>query len=294
MDAAIGALATRQHGVVARAQVVELGLGRHGIRHRVLTGRLFELHRGVYAVGHGTVSREGRWMAAVLACGAGAVLSHRSAAELWGLRATRRTRVEVTVARALRARPGLQIHRRGVAEDEATEQDGIPVTTVPRTLVDLATVMRPADVRRAAEQAETLRLTDPLSLDAVVRRHSGRPGIRRVAEIADEGIAPTITRSELERRFLTVLEEHGIPAPEMNAALRIGDRWIEADCVWRGPRLIVELDGHAFHSTRAAFERDRERDRLLQAAGWRVIRLTWRQLRDDAATVAADLAKLLA
>ncbi|MDQ4040728.1 MAG: DUF559 domain-containing protein [Actinomycetota bacterium] len=252
------------------------------------------LHRGVYAVGHRAVSRDGRLLAAVLSVGPGAVLSHRSAAELWGIRRTSRERIEVTVPRALKARPGIEIHRNEVRPDEHTTRNGIPVTTVPRTLVDLAKVLSPRDLRRATEQAEVNRLADPLPLNAVVQRHGGRHGVKTLMALTSEGIEPRMTRSELEQRFLSLIETSGLPKPETNAAIQIEGTWLEVDCLWREQRIVVELDGHAYHATREAFERDRERDRRLEANGYRVIRITWRQLRDDPGAVARDLAKLLA
>jgi very-short-patch-repair endonuclease/predicted transcriptional regulator of viral defense system len=293
VDRALSEVATRQHGVVGRWQLVDLGLSRHAIRHRVAAGRLHALRPGVYSVGHRAVAREGWWMAAVLAIGPDAVLSHRSAAALWGLRATSQSRVEVTVARPLRTRSGIQLHRGKVPTDEVTVRIGIPVTTVPRTLVDLAAVLRTADLRRAAEQAEALRLADPVPLKTVVQRHRGRHGAGRLRAIVDDGIEATITRSELERRFLSFIEEHGLPRPQVNVAMEVNGIRIEADCVWRAQRTIVELDGHTFHSDRHAFERDRERDRLLQAAGWRVVRITWSQLHLQPAAVLRDLNELL-
>jgi hypothetical protein len=294
VDAEIAALATRQHGVVARAQLTELGLQRRAIGHRLARRRLIPLHRGVYAVGHRSVSREGRWLAAVLTIGEDAVLSHRSAAALWGLRPTSRSRAEVTSPRALRSRPAIQLHREAVAADETAEHEGIPVTSVPRTLVDLAGLLRPAELRRVVEQAEVLRRADALSLDAVVARHPGRRGVSHLAAIVKEGrIGAAVTRSELERRFLSFLEEVGLPRPLTNASVTVAARTFEVDCLWPAARVVVELDGARHHGTRAAFERDRERDRALQAAGWRVARVTWRQLHRDPLGVAADLRRLL-
>lgn len=220
------------------------------------------------------------------------MLSHRSAAALWALRPTSRPVVELTTPAWRPGPANVRVHARAVPPDEASERDAIPVTTVPRTLVDLAAVLAPPELRRAVEQAEALRLADLLSLDAVVTRHHRRHGVRHLRAIVEEGVTATVTRSELERRFLALVELHALPRPQVNAGVRVGDHWIEADCVWRTPRVIVELDGHAYHSTRAAFERDRRRDRQLQVAGWRVVRLTWRQLADGAA-VARDLAGLL-
>jgi Protein of unknown function (DUF559) len=233
-------------------------------------------------------------MAAVLAAGPNAVLSHRSAAALWGIRPVPGGRVEVTLPRALRSRPGLKVHRALLADDERTAARAIPVTTPPRTLLDLAAILDLRSLRRAVDEAEVLRLSDTLSLDALLTRHPRRRGTRALREILAAGrLRASITRSELEDRFLAFLDGVGLPRPEVNVPLRLSGRWIEADCVWRRQRVIVELDGHASHATGAAFERDRARDRILQAAGWRVVRITWRQLHEEADALASDLGKLL-
>jgi very-short-patch-repair endonuclease len=291
-DAAIAVLAGRQHGVVGRGQLAALGLGRRAIGHRLESGRLLPMHRGVYAVGHHKVSYKGWYMAAVLAVGADAVLSHRSAADLWGIRRTSRRRVDVSVERHLPSRPEIEIFWTPLPADETTVIEGIPVTTVPRTLLDLAAVVDRQQLERALEQAEAQRLTDPVSLDELLQRYPGRRGSRKLAKARARG-ARGITRSKLEERFQALLDEAVLPRPELNAPIELNGRQFEADCVWRKQRLIVELDGRAWHDTRQAFERDRERDRLLQAAGWRVVRITWRQLRDDPQAVARDLRRLL-
>jgi very-short-patch-repair endonuclease len=287
-------LAEGQHGVVARAQLLRLGVGRRAIEHRLQHGRLHPIHHGVYAVGHRVLSKEARWMAAVLAAGPGAALSHRSAAALWGLRRSTRSRIEVTVATQRRPRPGIQMHRGRLAPDEVTVVDGIPVTTVLRTLLDLAAVIPPRQVERAVHEAEVRRLSDLLSLDDLVVRHPRRRRIATIRAVLAAGrIGAIVTRSELEDRFLAFVDAAGLPRPEVNTSLRVGGRWIEADCVWRAERLIVELDGHATHGTAAAYERDRARDRTLNAAGWRVVRVTWRQTHDEPNALAADLRTLL-
>jgi restriction endonuclease-like protein len=232
-------------------------------------------------------------MAAVLAAGRGAALSHRSAASLWRVRPTTRPLIEVTVDRQL-SRRGIEAHRGELARDEVTTVLGIPVTTLPRTLLDLAAVLARRDVERAVEEAEVLRLSDALSLVDLVARHSGRRGVATIrAILAAKRVGSSATRSELEERFLAFVERVGLPPPEVNASVQVRGRSIECDCVWRTWRLIVELDGHAFHATAAAFERDRARDRALHAGGWRVVRITWRQLHHDAAALAADLFGLL-
>ncbi|MEA2385981.1 MAG: hypothetical protein QOJ22_155 [Thermoleophilaceae bacterium] len=292
VDAAIAALAARQHGVVARAQLAGLELGRRAIEHRLECDRLHSVHRGVYAVGHPLLSSRGRCMAAVLAAGPGAVLSHRSAGMLWEMRPSSSARVEVTAPRRVR-RPDIRIHEAEVAPDEMTVVDRIPVTTAHRTLLDLAAVLALPQLERATERAEAVRLADPVPLDVLLQRHRGRRGTAALRAVLGKGVHPAMTRSELEDRFLTFLDAHDLPRPEVNAHLHLGHRWIEADFLWREQRLIVELDGRRDHGTRAAFERDRERDRILQADGWRVVRITWRQLHQGTDSLARDLARLL-
>jgi very-short-patch-repair endonuclease len=288
-DRAIGALAERQHGVVTRAQLLELGLGRRAVDHRLELGRLRRIHRGVYSpVGPGLLTRDGRRMAAVLACGPGAVLSHLSAAALWGIRQS--GRIEVTTRASHRGPKYLTVHRSPLRDDERTTHRGIPTTTVPRTLLDLSAVVRPHDLRSALRQAEQLRLTDPLSLIDLAERYPRRPGLAAIrALLREASIGARVIRSELEERFQAFLINAGLPLPQTNQRIE----GYEVDCVWPEQRLIVELDGHAFHSVTHAFEDDRARDRRLEAAGWHVIRVTWRQLQEEPELLEADLRQLL-
>jgi hypothetical protein len=234
-------------------------------------------------------------MAAVFAGGAGAALSHRSAGALWGIHPDSRSRIDVTAPRARRGRREIQFHRGRLARDEVTVERGIPVTTVARTVIDLAGVVGRRQVERALNEAEVVRLAESLSLGDLLARHPGRKGTRAVREILAAGrIGQGLRRSELEHRFLAFVEAAGLPRPEVNVWLEPAPgRSIEADCVWRAKRLVVELDGHATHATRIAYERDRERDRMMQAAGWRVVRVTWRQLHGSPRAVAADLRALM-
>ena len=264
----VRSLADRQHGVVARRQLLALGASGKWTDYRVSTGELRVVYRGVYVLGH--LTREGRWMAAVLAAGDDAVLSHRSAGALWGILAYDGP-PEVTLPRASKFR---WTHRSSVAKAEQTTRNRIPVTTPTRTIEDLARVLPAKQLERVHREAQILGL--PLRLTG-----TRRPAIRALTE--------TPTRSELEAEFQRFLKRHRIPRPETNVRLPFG----ECDCVWRRERLIVELDGHAVHATRSAFERDRVRDREAALAGWRVVRITWRQLRDDPERVARDLRKLL-
>ena len=178
--------------------------------------------------------------------------------------------------------------------DEITSLAAIPVTTVPRTLLDLAAVLDHRGVERAMNEAEVRRYTDPLSLPALLARYPRRRGTAAIRAILGAGgIGTTLTRSELEERFLRFLARWGLPRPELNVPIAVRGGFVEADCVWRRSRLIAELDGRAVHGTAAAFERDRARDRALNASGWRVVRITWRQLSEEARELAEDLGALL-
>jgi len=295
VDAAIAELAERQHGVVGRDQLVELGLSRHEIDYRLRVARLHALHRGVYAVGQKRLPGEAVWMAAVLAAGPGAALSHRPAAALWGIRADARGRVEVTTPHRVVARAGIQARLALLPADERTNVDGIPVTTVPRTLLDLAAVLRRDQLERALEQAEALRLADSLSLAALLERHPGRRGAANLKAVLAEGrVGAGVTRSRLEERFLAFVASAGLPRPDVNVRLCVAGHWIEADCLWREHGLIVELDSRRWHATRAAFDRDRARDRRTHVAGWRVVRVTWRDLQREGAALESDLRALIA
>lgn len=277
-------LATRQHGVVARRQLVELGLGKGAIDRRVSAGRLLGLHRGVYAVGHLRLTQRGHWMAAVLACGSGALLSHRSAAALWDLlpgsgqievscRSNRDGPSRVLVHVVRRLRPAL------VA--------GIPVTDLSSTLIDLAGSVDERRLRRAVEAAERQRILDLADLRQLVTNSRGR----RVGALTTMLAAyhDLDTRSELERRFLDLCRRDGLPLPQMNVLVA----GLEVDALWPAHKLVVELDGFRFHGTRAAFERDRQRDARLQLAGFRVLRFTWRQLETKPREVARTIRVLL-
>jgi hypothetical protein len=233
------------------------------------------------------LTKEGRWIAAVLAAGAGAVLSHRAAAALSGIGSSDYLEVTAVTHRAV---PGIRIHTSPLPADEVTSVRAIPVTTIPRTLLDLATVLPPHQLERAINEAEVQRLGGGLSLVDLLARYPGRhgtPTIKAILERLQTGT--TITRSELEDRFLFFARATGLPDPDVNAPL-LG---FECDCVWHAQRVIVELDGHATHATVGAFERDRARDRALNAAGWRTVRVTWRQLQLDAEELGADLTKML-
>ena len=256
--------------------------------------RLFPLQRGVYAVGCRTLGIKGRWMAAVLTCGPGAILSHRSAGQLWRLVPRASHVPEVTRPRHFRGRSRVLAHRSTVPDDERTVVDGIPVTTVPRTLLDLAAVVSKRRLERALNEAEVLGLTDALSVPDLLKRYPGRRGSAVLRQLLrDEATLSGITQNDFEEGFAALLDAHRLQRPRFNADVVVRGRHFNVDCLWREGRLIVELDGRGVHGTARAFETDRERDRLLLADGWRVMRLTWRQVRDDPAEILADLRLLL-
>ena len=232
-------------------------------------------------------------MAAVLAAGSGAVLSHRSAGAIH--RIHRSKALDVTVPCRGRSVRGIRIHySKSLPDDEITTVSGIPVTSSPRTLLDLATVLSKHQLERAVHEAEFQQILDPLSLPDLIARYPRRRGIRAIkSALARLQFGANVPRKELERRFLAFADRMDLPTPETNTYLHEGGRWFECDCLWRAQRLIVELDGRAAHTTTSAFERDRERDRILQAHGWRVVRITWRQLHDHCRSLAADLRRLL-
>jgi hypothetical protein len=294
-DWAVAGLAGRQHGVVTRPQLLEAGLSRSGIDRRIRSGRLHVLHPRVYAMGHRVVSREGRWLAAVLSAGDRAVLSHRSAACLWGLLRTEdRLPIEISAPRATRSTEVIRRHRARLAADEVTTRRQIPVTTLRRTLLDLAAKSSLAATEAAVREAEYLHRLTLTDLGAIVGRYRGMRGVGKLRTCLDRlaGDPQGRSRSKLEARFAALIGQLDLPRPELNILLECDGGWVEADCLWRNQRLIVELDGARSHRTRSAFESDRERDRRLQAAGWRVVRVTWRQL-NEPRLVVDDLRRLL-
>jgi very-short-patch-repair endonuclease len=274
----IAALAEVQHGVVSRLQLRAEGFTDREIDRRIAQGRLHVVYRGVFAVGRRELTREGWWMAAVLATGPGAVLSHRPAGALrglikWGGWA------DVTVPGRRRPRRGILIHEGRVAADEWCIEDGIPVTTVARTLIDLAAVLDRERLFQAVSKAEALQLTDVVALPALLERHRGRRGIVVLREIVeDRRLGLDIARSDLEIDFQTFLRERGFVRPEINAVLEVGGRRLEVDCLWLDQHVIVEVDSRQHHAAWDASESDRARDRTLIAAGYVPLRVTWKAL----------------
>lgn len=293
-DRVLADLAEGQHGVVARRQLLALGVSGREIETRLQRHRIHRVHQGVYAVGYRGLTVRGRWMAAVLAAGAAAALSHRSAAALWGLLPPSTAAIEVTRPPKFGARPRIHAHESLLPDDERTVVDGIPVTTVPRTILDLAAAVSKRQLERAFNEVEVRGLTDRLSIPDLLARYPRRRGSAVLRALLDEGAAvPGVTQNDFEELFVALLDLHRLPRPRFNADLFLRGRFFSVDCLWPDEQLIVELDGRAVHRTRRAFEADRERDRLLLVEGWRVMRVTWRQLREKGGAIAADLRRAL-
>lgn len=282
-------LAAAQHGPVHHDQLLDLGFSPRSVGRLVEEGWLCRVHRCVYAVGHAPLTRHGWWSAALLAGGPDAALSHWAAAGLRRIRPARE-RIDVTVPRRRRPQDGIVFHRARLPEDERDVIDGLAVTSVARTLLDLAAVADAHQVERAANEAQARRLGDRLPIEHLLLRHRGHRGVailRTALSIGELGL--DLTESELEEAFLVFLDEYGLPRPELN-------RWIgtrRCDAVWPDARLIVELDSRMWHGTTRAFEQDRARDRDLAVAGWRTVRVTAGHLRDQRDALAADLRALL-
>jgi very-short-patch-repair endonuclease len=271
--------------VIARAQLLGLGMSRKAIEHRIVVGRLHPLWRGVYAVGRPTVGRHGRWMAAVLSCGEHALLSHRSAAALWRiLRPFEAIDIEVVVPRGkARRHPGITVHQRTNTPTRRAA-DGIPVTDVVTTLVDLAACVSDALLLRAINQADHLDLIDAHELRSAIDSMPRRSGLVRLRSLLDEqggGFADTL----LELRFLRLVRTVGLPAPELQAYVN----GFQVDFHWPDLGLVVETDGPRDHRTPAQQSRDRERDQDHAASGLTTLRFTEAQVRHEPDRVQATL-----
>lgn len=295
-DAAIEAAFAEQHHVMTVKQLEEIGLSARAVRHRVAAGRLRRLHRGVYASGRPTTA--GRWMAAVLAAGEGAVLSHRSAAALWDLRPDRRARIDVTVVGGAggRSRTHIDFHSAAALEQgDSDVRDGIPCTSLARTLVDLAAVVDRRSVERAVDRAEELREFDLGAVETLLARCCGRRGVRRLARVLDAYEGPTATRSEMEERMLALVRGAGLPRPEVNAWVPLEDGMgYRPDFLWRDVGLVVEVDGRSYHARRSAFRHDRQRDRRLALAGFETRRYDAKEIAEEGDRVMNELRAFLA
>lgn len=282
-------LADRQYGVISRRQLLAEGLSLRSIGRRVEAGRLHCLHRCVYAFGAPRVSLRGEWMAAVLACGDKALLSHQSAAMLWGLMRPRRGSVDVSAA-AGRRRHGIVVHECGITDADRAARAGIPVTTAARTLFDLAEVVDERQLEFAFEEADRLELLEIRALEEVCTRCPGRRALRPVRQLIDAALLPIDTQSWLEERVLELCRNHDLPTPETGA--RVLGR--EVDALWRGQKLIVEADSWLHHGGRQSFEDDRARDAEMQVHGFHVLRLTSRRIDREAEAIAKQIRRLLA
>jgi predicted transcriptional regulator of viral defense system len=287
VDRALAELALRQWGVVSLAQLRALGLGARAVQLRAQSGRLRRLHRGVYAIGGSALPREGRHLAAVLACGPGAVLSHVSAAAHWELLTYDAPRPEVTAPASRTSIPGIRLHRtHSLDARDTTTHRGIPITTIAKTLLDVAAQAPTSHLEHAIGQALRNQIYDHNAILDVLERHRGRRGTTslRTATAGD----PAFTRGELERRFRALCRRAGLPRPLSNVVVADADHHPhEVDFFFPAHRLVVEIDGWRDHGTRVAFERDRAKDAALVAAGYAVLRFTKRQIAADPDTVAA-------
>ncbi|HLM30258.1 MAG TPA: type IV toxin-antitoxin system AbiEi family antitoxin domain-containing protein [Solirubrobacterales bacterium] len=283
-------LAARQHGVVARSQLIDLGAHPRLIDEWVTCRRLVVVHRGVYALGSRNLPGEGRWMAAVLVGGPDSALSHVAAAGLHELLGHARPIAHVTVARRRRSRPGIVFQQNALPSDEITVVEGIPVTTVARTLLDVAATWSKPRLRQAVSLAEHRLVTSSPSLPALIERYPGRRGLADLREIlSGDRLGLDLARSELEIEFQEFLYQRGLPLPEINAIVEVGGRQLEVDCLWRSQRFVVELDSRAHHAGWETAETDRARDLTLLSGGFRCARVTARKLRRDADRLEVEL-----
>jgi very-short-patch-repair endonuclease len=282
------------YGVAARFELLDAGVGRRAIEHRIESGRYLRIYEGVYAIGHADLTVYGRRRAIVLACGRRAVLSHRSAAGAWGLRPDGGTKWDVTVRRASAVRPAapVRIFRYPtLADDEITELDGVPTTTVARTLLDLAAIVPAHHLRRAIERVEQLELFDLATVTRTLAVHPRQPGRRHLmsllADLHEHGTERT--RSDVEAAFLQLCLDNGLPRPQVN---RINNG-AERDFRFPDHRLVVEVDGYTYHRDRRAFTNDRVRDREALRRGHRTARFTAVEIVSTPTAVADELKALL-
>jgi len=272
------------------------GWSEQEIKWRTRTGRLHRLHAGVYSIApRQLLTRQGWWMAAVLASEPNAVLSHHTAAALWGVRSYSGGAIHVTVPHKSTSTKRIRRHHSSLPADEVTVEEGIPVTSVHRTIFDLAVTVSVDEVVAMIKEAEYLNRWDRLSLPDLLERYPGKRGSRKIRfalqRLKEEPPGPK--RSKLEERFAPFLRRHHLPLPRFNDWILLGPKRYQVDCHWPHLHLIVELDGWEGHSTRSAFQDDRARDRALKVAGFSVIHLTWNQLDVEAKAVASDLRQLL-
>jgi predicted transcriptional regulator of viral defense system len=282
---AVAELATRQHGVVSFRQLRELGFSKGKISRSHEAFRLQRVHRGVYAIGHARISDRGRCMAAILACGPGTVLSHWSAAWLWGLQQRCPTEIEVTTASANHRRRGIRVHRAQSLSSEWGHIDGIPVTALPCTLLDVAATRPFKELADAIDRAKRLDLLQLGAIDLLLDRRPRSSGAKRLCEAIDLYRDPVFDRARSELLFLDLVKKSGLPRPALNI-------WVdhfEIDAYWEDERFAVEVDGWETHGTRQAFEEDRVRIEDMKLAGIDTIRITARRIERQPLEVARRL-----
>ena len=284
-------LARSQHGVLTREQLRELGFSREAIQHRLRQGRLHPLARGVYLVGWPQLTRERRWMAAVLACGKGAALSHRSAAALWEIADELPGRIDISVRRRFESRrAGLKVRSRpSLSAADIGEHRGIPLTSAVQTLVDLATELSEGRLERAVNEADKHDLVDPEALRAALTQRTGEPGVKALAKLLDKRTF-RLSDQELERLFRPIAATAGVPV-ELTKAWVNG---FEVDFYWPRLGLVVETDGLRYHRTPAEQARDRLRDQTHTAAGLAQLRFTHYQVKYEPEHVRTILARTAA
>jgi very-short-patch-repair endonuclease len=284
-------VAARQHGLITTRQLLDLGFSERAITRMVLKGHLHRVHRGVYAVGHTALTLHGRWLAAVLACGPDAVLSHHAAAALHELRTNPTGLIDVT-AQHKRRHDGVRCHtaRTALCDTDRTTIAAIPVTSLERTYLDYAEVVPPRQLHAALAAGERAEKLNFLRLEAVIQRYPGRHGAKALA-LALEHHQPEDprTRSELEQAFLALVRTAGLPEPQCNVYVD----GLLVDFYWPHADLVVEIDGYAYHRGRRAFEDDRRRDAAHTVAGRRTLRPTHHRIEHDTGALTKDLSRLL-
>jgi len=289
-DREVARVASAQKGVVSRRQLLDAGITRSAIQHRLNHGRLHPYPRGagVYLVGRSSPEPLGAEMAAVLRFGGHAVLSHRTAAAIWGFGERPDGVTVTTVTRSLRSRPGMQVFRvGGLDRRDVRQSHRLPITAPARTLLDVAGCVPVTVLERMLAEARVRGLVRDAQLWAAIERAPHRTGVAALRSLLESERGPALTRSEAERKLLSMIESAGLPRPLVNSRIR----GIEVDLLWPAAKLVVEMDGYQFHSSRRAFERDRRRDQVLVSSGMRVIRVTWRQLVDEPLAVIASIAQ---
>jgi len=290
VESRIADRAARQHGVVTRGQLVEAGLSPSAVDRRLASGRYLAVHSGVYLILPFPLQHT-REMAAVLASGPGAVLSHVSAASLWGMRAAGDGPVDVIVPGNRGRRLGIRAHRvERLTDGECTVRERIPLTTPGRTLMDLASVLETRELEGVLARAERAGLVRGDALRKLAAHNRGRRGARAFRAVCQLPGGPSLTRSAAEVELLALVREAGLPTPECN--VNVGR--YELDFLWRAARIAVEVDGFRYHSSRQHFEGDRRRDAELVAAGITVLRLSWQQVTDERVATAVKLGQALA